>query len=182
MMSNLLTLYHGTTHDFKSIDVDKGKPYKDFGKGFYLSESYENAKKLAARNRKIEERRLEAIGDETSLSVFVYAYEFDVSKMNTLNVKQFNTANHEWLKFVIANRMNRTRQHDYDVVIGPTANDDTRTSIRVAINAANGAILSDTALNFLMEMLEPNNLPKQYYFGTNKAVSLLKQTGRHELK
>ena len=34
----------------------------------------------------------------------------------------------------------------------------------------------------LIEMLEPNNLPQQYYFGTSKAVAMLKLTGRHELK
>jgi DNA-binding LacI/PurR family transcriptional regulator len=78
--------------------------------------------------------------------------------------------------------MSRTRQHNYDIVIGPTANDDTRTSIRAVMNAANGAILSDTALDLLIEMLEPNNLPEQYYFGTSKATAMLKPTGRRELK
>ena len=79
-------------------------------------------------------------------------------------------------------RMNRNRQHDYDIVIGPTANDDTRTSIRAVMNASNGAILSDTALDLLIELLEPSNLPEQYYFGTGVAAAMLKLTGRHELK
>jgi hypothetical protein len=102
--------------------------------------------------------------------------------MNKLNVKRFDTADREWLRFIIANRMNLTRQHDYDIVIGPTANDDTRASIRTVMNAANGAILSDTALNLLIEMLEPNNLPQQYYFGTSKAAAMLKLTERREFK
>jgi len=181
-MPDILTLYHGTTHDFKKIDVQRGKPFKDFGKGFYLTESYEHARNLAVRNRRIEETRLRVKGDETELPVFVYVYELDLSEMTKLNVKRFNTADIDWLKFIIANRMNHTRQHDYDVVIGPTANDDTRTSIRTVMNAANGAILSDAALNLLIEMLEPNNLPEQYYFGTNKAAELLNFTGRYELK
>ena len=181
-MPNKLTLYHGTTHDFKEIDVNRGKPYKDFGQGFYLSEHYEHARNIAIRNRRIEETRLRVIGDETELPVFVYAYELDSSEMNKLNVKHFNAADRDWLRFIIANRMSQTRQHDYDIVIGPTANDDTRTSIRTVMNAANGAILSDTALNLLIEMLEPNNLPEQYYFGANKAAAILKLTGRHELK
>ena len=181
-MPNTLTLYHGTTHDFAEIDVRRGKPFKDFGQGFYLAESYERARNIAVRNRMIEENRLRVIGDETGLPVFVYSYEFDLLEMNKLNVKRFDTADREWLRFVIANRMNRTRQHDYDIVIGPTANDDTRASIRTVMNAANGAILSDTALNLLIEMLEPNNLPQQYYFGTSKAAAMLKLTGRQELK
>jgi len=181
-MPNTLALYHGTTHDFAEIDVRRGKPFKDFGQGFYLTESYKRARNIADRNHMIEENRLRAIGDETVLSVFVYSYEFDLLEMDKLNVKHFYTADREWLRFIIANRMNRTRQHDYDIVIGPTANDDTRASIRAVINAANGAILSDTALNLLIEMLEPNNLPEQYYFGTSKAAAMLKLTGREELK
>ena len=38
-MPDMITLYHGTTHDFTVIDVQKGKPFKDFGQGFYLAES-----------------------------------------------------------------------------------------------------------------------------------------------
>jgi hypothetical protein len=31
MNANIITLYHGTTHDFTEIDVTRGKPFKDFG-------------------------------------------------------------------------------------------------------------------------------------------------------
>ena len=64
----------------------------------------------------------------------------------------------------------------------PYSNDDTRASFRTVMNAANVTILSDTALDLLIEMVEPNNLPEQYYFGTNKAAALLKFMGRRELK
>ena len=181
-MSNTIILYHGTTHDFTEIDVQKGKPFKDFGQGFYLSKVYEHACNLALRNCRIEEIRLRAMGSEAKLPVFVYEYEFDPLEMDKLSVKRFDTADREWLKFIIANRMSRTRQHDYDIVIGPTANDDTRASIRTVINAANGAILSDAALGLLIEILEPNVLPEQYFFGTNKAAAMLKLTGRRELQ
>ena len=134
------------------------------------------------RNRRIEESRLRTIGDGTRLPLFVYSYRLNLLELKKLNVKRFDAADREWLKFIIANRMNRTCQHNYDVVTGPTANDDTRTSIRAVMNAANGAILSDTALDLLIEMLEPNNLPEQYYFGTDKATAALTSTGRHELK
>ena len=137
---------------------------------------------IARRNRKIETDRLRATGDKTELTVFVYTYEFDLREMEKLNVKRFASADREWLKFIIQNRMSRTRRHNYDIVIGPTANDDTRASIRAVMNAANGAILSDAALDLLIQMLEPNNLPEQYYFGTNKSASLLKFKGRNELK
>jgi hypothetical protein len=181
-MTDTLTLYHGTTHGFAEIDVQRGKPFKDFGQGFYLTEIYEHARNIAVRNRRIEEDRLRVMGNGTKLPIFVYTYEFNPQEMNKLNMKRFNIADREWLRFIIVNRMNRTRQHEYDIVIGPTANDDTRTSIRAVMNAANGAILNDAALNLLIEMLEPNNLPEQYYFGTSKAAAMLKLVGRRELE
>ncbi|MDR3279637.1 MAG: DUF3990 domain-containing protein [Synergistaceae bacterium] len=182
MKIDILTLYHGTTHDFTEIDVQKGKPFKDFGQGFYLARIYSRAVNIARRNRKIETDRLRVAGDTTELPVFIYSYEFDLREMEKLNVKLFDTADREWLKFIIRNRMSRTRRHDYDVVIGPTANDDTRASIRAVMNAANGAILSDAALDLLIQMLEPDNLPEQYYFGTSKSTNLLKFKERNELK
>ncbi|MCL2217091.1 MAG: DUF3990 domain-containing protein [Defluviitaleaceae bacterium] len=87
------TLYHGTTHNFKKIDVHKGKPFKDFGQGFYLSEHYEHARNIAFRNRKIEETRLRAIGDEAELPVFVYVYDWRVvkwfEKINFVSIVMF---------------------------------------------------------------------------------------------
>lgn len=178
MNNTIVTLYHGTTHNFAEIDVRRGKPFKDFGQGFYLTAIREHAVSLARRNCRIEESRLAASGDNRRLSVYLYLYEFGLREMDKLNTKRFDAADRDWLKFIIANRTNRTRQHEYDVVIGPTANDDTRTSIRVVTNAANGAILSDNALDLLLTLLEPNNLPTQYFFGTDKAAKFLDFKGR----
>ena len=30
-------LYHGSAEAFRHVDVRKGRPYKDFGRGFYMS-------------------------------------------------------------------------------------------------------------------------------------------------
>ncbi|MDR1559569.1 MAG: DUF3990 domain-containing protein [Clostridiales bacterium] len=168
-----MILYHGTTHDFTEIDITRGKPFKDFGQGFYATAVYEHARNLALRNRRIEESRSVAMGDKPRLTTYVYIYEFDLRSVDKLNVKRFDSADREWLKFSILNRTNRERQHGYDLVIGPTANDDTRTSIRTVTSAANGAILSDTALDLLLAMLEPDNLPTQYFFGSNIATRFL---------
>jgi hypothetical protein len=160
----------------------RGKPFKDFGQGFYATEVYEHARNLANRNRRIEESRLSAIGNNSRLTAYVYKYEFSWDNLKKHKVKRFETADRDWLKFVILNRSNRKRPHDFDLVIGPTANDDTRTSIRVVTNAANGEILSDAALDLLLTMIEPNILPMQYYFGSNGAVELLVFKERSELR
>lgn len=42
-----MILYHGSNLDIEEIDLEKSKPNKDFGKGFYLSENESQAKEMA---------------------------------------------------------------------------------------------------------------------------------------
>ena len=42
-----MKLYHGTNVEFDKIDLLKSKPNKDFGRGFYLSADYAQAKDMA---------------------------------------------------------------------------------------------------------------------------------------
>ncbi len=53
-MNDIITLYHGSIADFDEVDIKKGKPYKDFGQGFYCSETYGQAFGMATRNYDIE--------------------------------------------------------------------------------------------------------------------------------
>jgi hypothetical protein len=52
-VNGIVTLYHGSCHDFAKIDVSVGKPFKDFGRGFYTSQNYEHAVGMATRNAQI---------------------------------------------------------------------------------------------------------------------------------
>ncbi len=42
-----MILYHGTNCDFSQIDLGMTKPYKDFGKGFYVTDIQQQAFELA---------------------------------------------------------------------------------------------------------------------------------------
>lgn len=42
-----MILYHGSNTDIEKIDLSKCRPYKDFGKGFYLSVSEDQAVRMA---------------------------------------------------------------------------------------------------------------------------------------
>lgn len=42
-----MRLFHGTNADFDKIDITKSNPWKDFGKGFYLTDIYEQAQRWA---------------------------------------------------------------------------------------------------------------------------------------
>ena len=50
-------LFHGSVYDINEIDVEKGKGYKDFGKGFYATSVKSHAENIARRNRRILEVR-----------------------------------------------------------------------------------------------------------------------------
>jgi len=58
MSTEVLTVYHGTTSLIDVIDVSKGKPNKDFGRGFYVTQDLNHAMSLALRNKAIEKERL----------------------------------------------------------------------------------------------------------------------------
>ena len=42
-----MILYHGSNMSFDVIDIGKGLPAKDFGRGFYMTDSLECAEKTA---------------------------------------------------------------------------------------------------------------------------------------
>ena len=55
----------------------------------------------------------------------VLTYEVKEEEIQLLRVLRFGDYSEEWAKFILLNRNNSSRQpaHDYDIVIGPIAND-----------------------------------------------------------
>lgn len=48
-----MRLYHGSNIEISKIDLNKCRPYKDFEKGFYLTEIRDQAEKMASRVARI---------------------------------------------------------------------------------------------------------------------------------
>jgi hypothetical protein len=165
-----MTVYHGTNTQFDKINVSEGKPYKDFGRGFYVTRSFSHAENLARRNQRLLRERY-----EFKVDAYVYKYEFDDALLAKLNVKQFMQADIEWMRFVLANRKVRERAHSFDIVTGPTANDDTNTVLKAYFGGLYGEVDSERALEIAMEMIEPKNLPWQMYFSNNEAAAILQR-------
>ena len=172
-------LYHGTTADFDIIDVSHGKGYKDFGKGFYATARKDHAENIAKRNKKIMLAKQEKIlARKPMYKKEVYqAYRYNLlfsENMEGLNVKIFNNADVEWIKFILMNRKSKDTCHNYDIVIGPTADEET-TAI---INRYEPALIKSNYSNKILEQLilelKPENLPKQYFFATKRATDTLK--------
>jgi hypothetical protein len=180
-MGNSITLYHGTIYEFDRVDVTKGKPFKDFGIGFYTSQDEDHAVRLALRNKRIEERRLSKYGKTLTVTPWLYTFEFDMQEIAELKVKEFATANREWVGFIVKNRLSTKREHDYDIIVGPTANDNTNATIDLFIIGTYGDPNSDFAINTFMELILPEVLPQQMYFGSDAAAGLLKPQGRRKV-
>ena len=157
-----MILYHGTTVDIEKIDLQKSKPNKDFGKGFYLSADKEQAVAMAD----YKAAQIEGIS-------VVNAFEFDERNLEdtSLKVKIFKEYDKEWADFIFANRNNPSSVsvHNYDVVIGPIANDRVGLQIRKYMD-------EEIDLHTFIERLKyMKGITIQYYFGTERAISLLKK-------
>ena len=156
-----MILYHGTNTDCDRIDFRKCKPNKDFGRGFYLTDIKQQAIEMAVRRTSFEEKG----------SPVVQEYEFDESLLSSkdLKVKIFKGISNEWAEFIIANRKAKgKRVHDFDIVIGPIADD----SVVFQINLF---MLHFITLEELVKRLEYKKLNSQYFFGTEKAIAKLKR-------
>ena len=157
-----MILYHGSNTNITEIELQKSKPNKDFGRGFYLSDTEEQAQRLGAFKVVLE-------GGQ----VVVNKFEFDESILNSkeLKVKIFKEYSEEWTEFIFANRNNKTIKptHDYDIVYGPIAND----KVGLQISNFENKIIS---LQELLERLKyMKGITFQYYFGTERAIQKLKK-------
>ena len=147
-----MTLYHGTNADIEAIDLTRGLRHKDFGKGFYLTPDRTTAVRMAQKKTRL-------FGGTATL----ITYEMDDAALHSdLKVKIFpENATVEWLVFVDTNRDRKTVApiHDYDIVIGPIADDGVvlqLTNYREGIyTPEQAADLSEDQFLFLMQGYNP---------------------------
>ncbi len=153
-----MKLYHGTNQDIVSIDLEMGLRYKDFGKGFYLTPERDTAIRMAQKKARL-------FGGSATL----ITYEWDENSLNLLKVKVFPAiASVDWFLFVDANRDREKDQpvHDYDIVIGPIADDGV---VLQLTNYREGVYSPEEAAR----LLQDKYLDQQYYFGTEAALQFL---------
>ena len=157
-----MILYHGTNIHFNEINLSKSNTNKDFGKGFYLSDTKEQAEEMAAF-------KVSFLGGEVIINE--YDAPDNILQSEDLNIKIFKGYSEEWAKFVFENRDNSTDTpcHTYDIVYGPIANDRVGVQIR---KFQNGIITFEEFLNKIRYM---KGITFQYFFGTEKAISKLKR-------
>ncbi len=158
-----MILYHGSNMAFKKPLLAKCSPHKDFGQGFYLSDSFDVARRTALR-------AVRQHGGEP----FVMVFEIDAKKMRLLPSKKFaQPGNRAWAKFVLANRnpgmaaSDHNRDRRYGLVVGPIADDGLAFLFKMYERGYY------TLGEVLRKMRFDRKLTTQYSFHTHAALSLL---------
>lgn len=155
--------YHGSDTIVDVPKILQAQRPLDFGGGFYVTTSEVQAKawakKVALRNN--------------SKQKYINRYEFDYEKaVQGAVVIEFSQADEEWLDFICANR-NGKCTGDYDIVMGPVADDKV---YRVVVEYENGDVDKETAL----KRLKTEKLCDQILFHTEKALAFLHYTDAQE--
>lgn len=177
-LTNGVVLYHGSYCEVQSPDLKKCAKYKDFGQGFYLTTSLEQARNFA----KLSTRKAKANGivDASQGDGIVSSYEFSVQSENQINAYLFETANAEWLHCVVGHRkadsfpelVNQLKK--YGIIGGKIADDSTNATITAYMVGTFGKIGTDLADNMCISLLLPERLKDQFCFRTKEVLDKLR--------
>ena len=152
-----MKLYHGSNCKIDDIDLAKSKPFKDFGKGFYLSDDMAQALDMANFKSLIS----------GGIPV-VTGFEFDSLGLNSsgLKIKRFDSYSDEWLDFIIANREGYNVEK-YDFVYGPIADD----KVGFQLRRYKDEVIDKTELMERLKYIK--GITFQYFFGSLEAIKYL---------
>lgn len=159
----MIKLYHGSNQKIEVPDLVHSKPFKDFGRGFYLSPNKQQAWDMA----------FQKVSQTKEGKAEVTEFLFDEIAMTAGELKVLNYPDYceEWALFVLKNRDKNAQHptHDYDIVYGPIADD----GVTYQLRRYEGGVIS---LQRLVEELKyAKGITFQYYFGTERALKQLKR-------
>lgn len=177
-----MRLYHGSYCEVSKPDLSKCARYKDFGRGFYLTSSRDQAQNFA-----------KIVTGRTAGRSADFAQAFGVVSIYTchdpsdLSIYDYPTADVNWLHCVVAHRRNSNfpnlikQMTAYDVISGKVANDDTNITITAYLDGLYGEIGSDRADQICISLLLPERLQDQFCFRTERALSTLVFEGSEQV-
>lgn len=153
-----MKLYHGSDIAVNEPQLIESSRALDFGKGFYVTTSFEQAKRWAMR----------VMARNGSNDGWVSEYEIDVEAAEKgLKILRFESANAEWLDFVCDNRKRGYAKSRYDLITGPVADDKVYS---VVTRYERGIYDKEEAL----KRLKAEKLVDQWAFCSQKALDFLK--------
>ena len=107
-----MKLYHGSLEVVSEPRIITPNRTLDYGRGFYTTTSYEQAKQWVRRRRGAQH----PVG-------YVNVYELAEVLPDEIKQLRFETPTEEWVDFVMRNRTEKGFEHSFDIVYGPVAND-----------------------------------------------------------
>ncbi|MCL2444298.1 MAG: DUF3990 domain-containing protein [Treponema sp.] len=117
-----MTIYHGSNVPVIEPKILSTNRFLDFGEGFYTTSSYEQASRWAQRITDVRK----------SKNPIISFYDFNIDKAKKdLQIIQFDEPSTEWLNFVVICRSGKEVGYEYDMAIGPVANDNVYETIRL---------------------------------------------------
>jgi len=149
-----MIIYHGSDTPVKSPKILTSNRLLDFGEGFYTTSSLEQAQRWAKRVRE-RNKTIEQI-------VSVYEFEADKAEKD-LKIIRFDSPGREWLRFISACRSGGETGFEYDMVMGPVANDN----VYVTVQLFETGLLSEEEA---IVRLKVEKIFNQILFHTEKAL------------
>lgn len=178
-----MTLYHGSYTEVSAPDLAKCAKYKDFGQGFYLTTSRQQAQSFA----KIATAKARFNGIAPHHQNYGVVSSFHFSSADGLRVHSFATADAEWLHCVVAHRKRNcfpdviASLQNYDVIGGKIANDNTNATIITYMAGTFGEIGSQQADAMCITLLLPERLHDQFCFRTQAALAKITFVGSEKV-
>ena len=168
-MPDLIDIYHGSDHIIEQPVFGEGKPYNDYGRGFYCTEHAELAKEWACSSGR---------------DGYANHYQLDMTSLSVLNLNgpEYNILN--WLTILLENRKfnvadgmpQRAKAYllehfkvdykKYDIIVGYRANDS---YFSYAGDFVNGTL----SLSDLSEAMRLGKLGEQVVLKSRKAFEAL---------
>ena len=149
-----MIVYHGSTVEIKSPDLNHTKRFLDFGPAFYVTSFCEQAEHWARR------KHARALASSAPL---VNVYELD-DDLSAFSVLRFGGVDEAWLDFVCDCRDGKDVYSAYDAIIGRVADDDVFRTIQ---SYRQGDITKMRAIE-LLRFARPND---QLALRTDRIVS-----------
>ena len=164
-----MMLYHGGAVPVPSPMPESpvGNRPLDFGSGFYTTTSLKQAQRWIGLRREQDAKFGKGV---------VSRYAIDEAEIALSNLKVLRCSKENldpWFDFVMSNRHTKAFVHDYDLVIGPVAND----KVFVTLTLFEQGIIDKF---MAIQQLKTFVLWDQYLFHTEKALKFLLYEGTEE--
>ncbi|MCL1957708.1 MAG: DUF3990 domain-containing protein [Fibromonadales bacterium] len=159
-----MLVYHGGYAPIEEINLEKCRPYTDFGKGFYVTKFKNHAENWAKK-----------VGKHHNSEGFISIFNFIESSFveHICKKKTFNGYTEEWLDFIVENRNEESTRplHNFDIVEGPVANDKVQNKLQYYIRG-------DISKKDFLEDLTYHEETHQICFCTLASLQTLKYIDR----